>query len=74
MYSVRGSRLPNATCRKSFMSLNQSIRKGREVAMAMAYVWREEGMKKGMELGKAAALSETALQVLIEKFGRFRKI
>lgn len=56
------------------MSLNQSIRKGREVAMAMADVWREEGMKKGMELGKAAALSETALQVLIEKFGRFRKI
>jgi hypothetical protein len=47
---------------------------GSEVAMAMADVWREEGMikgiEKGIELGKAAVLSETALQVLIEKFGK----
>ena len=39
---------------------------GSEIMMTMAEMWMEEGMEKG----GAAALSETAIQLLTEKFGK----
>ena len=57
---------------------NLNYPEGSEVAMTLADMWREEGMEKGMEKGMAkgmekggaAALSETAIQMLIERFGK----
>lgn len=43
---------------------------GSEMTMTMAEKWMEEGREEGMEKGGAAALSETAIQLLIGKFGK----
>lgn len=43
---------------------------GSELTMTMAERWIEEGMERGMEKGGAAALAETAIQLLTEKFGK----
>lgn len=42
---------------------------GSEEAMTLADMLREEGKEEGIEQGGAAALSETAIQMLIERFG-----
>lgn len=54
---------------------------GREVTMAIADKWREEGWEKGleqglvkgMERGETKALSETAIQLLDGRFGQIPK-
>lgn len=47
---------------------------GREVTMSMADKWREEGWEKGLERGlvqgEVKALSETAIKLLTERFGK----
>lgn len=47
---------------------------GSETAMTLADMWRKEGMEQGLEQGLekggVVALSETALQILIERFGK----
>ncbi|WP_318618212.1 Rpn family recombination-promoting nuclease/putative transposase [Sporosarcina sp. YIM B06819] len=48
----------------------QTYPEGSEVAMTLADMWREEGMEKGMKKGGVVALSETTIQLLIERFGK----
>lgn len=58
--------------------LETNYPEGREVAMTLADMWRDEGIQigiqqgieKGMEKGESAALSETTLQLLTQKFGK----
>lgn len=43
---------------------------GSELAVTLADLLREEGWRQGIEKGSTDALPETALQMLIERFGK----
>lgn len=54
--------------------IERTFLEGSELAMTLADILREEGRKEGREEGReeggSKALSETALQMLIERFGK----
>ncbi|EGQ26768.1 hypothetical protein HMPREF9372_1226 [Sporosarcina newyorkensis 2681] len=66
--------LTEKDAKKIIEQLETTYLEGSEIAMTLADKWRDEGMKAGMqagmEKGAAVALSEAAIQMLIEKFGK----
>ncbi|MBE1557093.1 Rpn family recombination-promoting nuclease/putative transposase [Sporosarcina limicola] len=81
-----GNSLTKRNVKQMITQIEMNYPEGSEMTMTMAEMWMEEGMEKGMEKGLekgmkkglekglekggAAALSETAIQLLTEKFGK----
>ncbi|WP_438315192.1 Rpn family recombination-promoting nuclease/putative transposase [Sporosarcina sp. FA9] len=81
-----GKSLTKHNVKKMITQIETNYPEGSEVTMTMAETWMEEGMEKGLkkgmeegmekgilkgrEEGGASALSETAIQLLTEKFGK----
>lgn len=67
---------------KIIQRLETTYPEGSDIAMTLAEMWRDEGMQQGLqqglqqgmqqglEKGGISALSETAIQLLIERFGK----
>lgn len=69
-----GKSLTKHNVKQMISQIETNYPEGSEITMTMAEIWmeegKEEGRKEGREEGGAAALSETAIQLLIEKFGK----
>lgn len=65
-----GKSLTKRNVEKMITQIEMNYPEGSEVTMTMAEMWMEEGREEGREEGGAAALSETAIQLLTEKFGK----
>jgi len=81
-----GRSLTKRNVKQMITQIERNYPEGSEMTMTMAEIWMEEGMEKGLKKGLekgmekgmekglkeggAAALSETAIQLLTEKFGK----
>ncbi|MBE1554263.1 hypothetical protein [Sporosarcina limicola] len=69
-----GKSLTKCNINKMIRQIEITYPEGSEVTMTLAEMWmeegREEGRAEGREEGGVTALSETAIQLLIEKFGK----
>ena len=65
-----GKSLTKRNVQKMITQIEMNYPEGSEVTMTMAEMWMEEGREEGRKEGGAAALSETTIQLLTERFGK----
>jgi len=65
-----GKSLTKRNINKMIHQIETNYPEGSEVTMTLAEMWMEEGREEGREEGGVAALSETTIQLLTEKFGK----